>query len=1255
MKSKFYALFLLVVFSHQGQAAPIQFEDTSDELGFTRGTETWGLSWGNLNLDKYPDLWNSAHRDFPRLYQNDGAGGFDDVAMYYDKSMNGHWLSNTFRDMHGGGWADFDNDGDDDIVVGDEEDLYTNRASSGGLFSQSNINTPQQWAGWKNTDGDRQLEVDLSCAGSKGGQYALLFDLDNNGDLESICGAELDFPYNVVGASSSLVPSINLVNDAAIGDFNNDLRTDIIVTRGSTRPTGASKTGNNTIEAWFRPGATPQFTFSAQGQVEFLIDGDTGGPYLEATRLNLNSNGQNFGNARGVHVDYVGGQWRVRYLSNDQAYVRIKAQNTVSQTTVSRLTNADLPQASAHGINSASGINWVFNTGLRTPVNCGSVVAADFDNDMDLDLYMTCRTGVENLKNRYYDNQGNGTFVEVTSHGGEGPVGAGIEFGVADSVVTADYDLDGFMDLAVSNGALFYPVSLGGPDTLIRNKGNTNHWVELDLIGTISPRAAIGAKVYLTAGGVTQLREQSGGYHRWSQNHTRIHFGLAGNTNIDEIRVEWPSGRVNRYNNIAADSLYDVVENGSITRATLTPDPVTFSSGEECDKPPYTPTLGPVLQLWRSCGTDNWRLRVVGGVSRLTQNKDLTAEGTILGSSGRLRSVKGISTTSIDQVDISTPSEIDFRLIIQPDQANQKGINFNAAGQTSACLFFDNGSTDFNVIYFGNTGKRIQLPFDFINMQSCDIDSDGDGLNDAVDPDDDNDGVLDVNDDFPLDPTESKDTDGDGVGDNADAFPNDPNETTDSDGDGVGDNSDIDKDNDGLTDATETFSAQTTTQTIDNFESNLGWNTNPNSTDTATTGQWQVGNPQGTSSNGSSMQLNATTSGSNALVTGLSAGSSVGSFDIDNGVTSVLSPSINLPQGTKNLRFNYYFAHLSNASSADFFRVYIVAGSNQQSVLTQTGNNSVRVANWTAFNVDISAFAGQSIRLLVEAADGGSPSLVEAAMDDISITITSSGSNDQDRDGVINLADLDSDNDTIADVVEAGLLDVNGDFIVDDLINSQGTVTSPLDSDNDGIPDYLDLESNNPANDGTAFDIARTANAGLDTNADGKLSDADNNGGVDVDRDGIDDLIDTNPNGPGSGAPLAADVICNQPNFDRSTERAVFVWKDCNSGKVFFRLTGGGVSNSATASGQVFSSAGFSGVKMLSIESSDTFDTASAANLIDYSLRVSGAWFDGFNFTPNSSNGCIVINANVPIYLGQGKTQASSPFNLDTLAACTIQ
>lgn len=77
---------------------------------------------------------------------------------------------------------------------------------------------------------------------------------------------------------------------------------------------------------------------------------------------------------------------------------------------------------------------------------------------------------------------------------------------------------------------------------------------------------------------------------------------------------------------------------------------------------------------------------------------------------------------------------------------------------------------------------------------------DGDTQGNACDQDDDNDGALDIDDAFPLNAAESEDTDGDGVGDNSDAFPNDPTESTDTDGGDIGNNADTDDDNDGVLD-----------------------------------------------------------------------------------------------------------------------------------------------------------------------------------------------------------------------------------------------------------------------------------------------------------------------------------------------------------------------------------------------------------------------------------------------------------------------
>jgi aminopeptidase S len=176
-----------------------------------------------------------------------------------------------------------------------------------------------------------------------------------------------------------------------------------------------------------------------------------------------------------------------------------------------------------------------------------------------------------------------------------------------------------------------------------------------------------------------------------------------------------------------------------------------------------------------------------------------------------------------------------------------------------------------------------------------------------------------------------------------------------------------------------------TTVYADTFETASGWTANPSATDTATTGAWERADPAATSS-GVATQLGTTVSGTFDLVTGAAAGSSAGAFDVDGGVTSIQSPSIVLPAGTLNLSFSWYLAHLNNATSADYVRVKVVAGTTATTVFTQTGAASDRAATWATANVNLSAYAGQTVKLLVEAADAGTASLVEAAVDDVKIT-----------------------------------------------------------------------------------------------------------------------------------------------------------------------------------------------------------------------------------------------------------------------------
>lgn len=137
---------------------------------------------------------------------------------------------------------------------------------------------------------------------------------------------------------------------------------------------------------------------------------------------------------------------------------------------------------------------------------------------------------------------------------------------------------------------------------------------------------------------------------------------------------------------------------------------------------------------------------------------------------------------------------------------------------------------------------------------------------------------------------------------------------------------------------------------------------------------------------------------------------------------------------------------------------------------------------------------------------------------------------DSDGDGVPDYLDLDSDNDSLMDIVEAGGSDVNPvDGLVDNPDADQGQLVAPTDSDGDGIPDYLDLQSDNAFNNGIgSFDIQQ--------NPDSPLIDQNNDGVVDsttdADQDGVADSTDETKFGFGSNPDFDGDGIPNNEDLD---------------------------------------------------------------------------------------------------------------------------
>ena len=100
-----------------------------------------------------------------------------------------------------------------------------------------------------------------------------------------------------------------------------------------------------------------------------------------------------------------------------------------------------------------------------------------------------------------------------------------------------DIDNDGDIDIVVSN--------LKDAPTLLRNDSNTtSRWLSIKLIGTHCNRDAIGARVTVVSGDLTQIREVKSGSGYLSQNDLRLHFGLGNATRVDKLTVRWLCGKV---------------------------------------------------------------------------------------------------------------------------------------------------------------------------------------------------------------------------------------------------------------------------------------------------------------------------------------------------------------------------------------------------------------------------------------------------------------------------------------------------------------------------------------------------------------------------------------------------------------------------------------------------------------------------------------------------------------------------------------
>jgi hypothetical protein len=183
----------------------------------------------------------------------------------------------------------------------------------------------------------------------------------------------------------------------------------------------------------------------------------------------------------------------------------------------------------------------------------------DFDNDGDIDIYVTNGHVVDNVQlynprlsymqtDLLYANEG-GRFRDVSAVSGPAFQIKHVGRGAA----TGDFDNDGDLDIIVSN--------CGQPPMLIRNDGgNRNHWIAIKARGRESNSFGVGSRVKVEAGGKTQIKEIYSAGSYLSGSDLRLYFGLGGERKIKQIEILWPSGKKQILNDVAADQVLSLDE-----------------------------------------------------------------------------------------------------------------------------------------------------------------------------------------------------------------------------------------------------------------------------------------------------------------------------------------------------------------------------------------------------------------------------------------------------------------------------------------------------------------------------------------------------------------------------------------------------------------------------------------------------------------------------------------------------------------------
>ena len=549
------------------KTGPIIFQNTAEAAGLTKWHHTAGTPAKKLILEakgpgvclidydrdgwldiflvngqSYDSLAGKTPPYHSALYHNNHDGTFTDVTE----------KAGVANDRWGYGCAvgDFDNDGWPDLYVTNNgaNRLYHNNGN--GTFTDIaekagvTVGTWSTGATFGDYDGDGRLDlfvggyakIDLNnppYSGSKAIGYAFC----QYRGVEVMCGprglpGEHDHLFRNKGDGTFEDVSKKLgVDDpngyyalgALFADVNNDGKPDLLV-------------ANDT---------SPNYLYMNKGDGTFEEQG-----YLSGYALNKDGREiANMGIAYGDY-DHTGHLSIVNTDFADDYNVLYQNDGTGNFTDIS--SQANIARASIPFVSFADGF-------------------LDYDNDGWLDLLIINGHVYPEVDqhpgwgNSYaqrellFHNERNGKFELVPAVEGTGlavvSVGRGAAFG--------DIFNDGKIDVVINN--------MDGVPILLRNvNSDHHHWVELNLVGgPKSPRDAVGATVYLTAGGMRQRGDVLSGGSYLSSNDFRVHFGLADAAKIDDVELRWPSGKVEHLKLPAVDKIFTIEEGKGIVDGPL--------------------------------------------------------------------------------------------------------------------------------------------------------------------------------------------------------------------------------------------------------------------------------------------------------------------------------------------------------------------------------------------------------------------------------------------------------------------------------------------------------------------------------------------------------------------------------------------------------------------------------------------------------------------------------------------------------------